>query len=394
MRTRPMILLAALPLLLLSGCRDATEPTAADPLEKVSHELPRRLTWSGEDDRSPAWSASGEAIYYNTPGLPPFAQTPGLLVRIPAVGGDARPALPEAQLPFGPERWFTAAVPSPGGDRVAYVELRSMSTGNLCPGSPNVSCSPAGTQSFGPHLREAVFRVRVPGSASTIEQDPSFAHRFEGVVDLEPPPELLRLVEVHLFPFHLLFNAERSYVFRPSWSPDGRRVVFSSGRALSVWEVDSDQPPVSVTDDIEAVYPAWSPDGEWIAFTRLVAGDPLYGECDYRTNFGNVACHQIRTVHPVEGRRIMLVRPDGSELVDLGEGEQPAWTPDSNRLVYRRDGRLVVASIQGGAVLPVPDSEGGIEPAVSPDGRFVAFARPGGGGDYDIWVTRLEEEAP
>lgn len=377
--------------LVLGGCRDATEPTGTDMLEKVNRDLPRQLTYSPDDDRSPTWSQDGRFVIYTAPGLPPFAETNGVLFRIPAVGGDAQVVLPEVQFPSGVDHWFTTPVLAPDGDRLAYAEMWSVSTGEMCPGAATVQCTPAGADSRGPRLRDVIFRIREPGSTTAIESDPSVEVSFEGVTRVPQPPGAVppNLFEVVMYPFHQLYNQEGSLVFRPSWSPDGRRVVLSDGLRLLVWDVDTDQvSPIPGTSD--GVDPAWSPDGEWIAFTWLDRGEPIQATCDHYTPFGP-ACRQLRTVYPVEGRWIALVRPDGSESTVVVEGEEPAWTPDSNRLVFRQGGRLVVASVNGGAVVELSGSEGGREPAVSPDGSLVAFAKRGGL-SYDVWVTRLDEE--
>jgi Tol biopolymer transport system component len=65
-----------------------------------------------------------------------------------------------------------------------------------------------------------------------------------------------------------------------------------------------------------ALAPQWSPKDHWIAFGR-----GLY--------------------FPPRGRpaRVMLMRPDGSELHELtkteGNSGFPSWSPDGKRIVYR-----------------------------------------------------------
>jgi Tol biopolymer transport system component len=39
----------------------------------------------------------------------------------------------------------------------------------------------------------------------------------------------------------------------------------------------------------------------------------------------------------------------------------------------------------------VPGTQGGREPAVSPDGQHLAFAKQSEGDDYDIWVVSLQQ---
>ena len=63
--------------------------------------------------------------------------------------------------------------------------------------------------------------------------------------------------------------------------------------------------------------------------------------------------------------------------------------PDSGRLVFRRDGRLWTVPIEGAPATPIPDTERGREPAVSPDGDRLAYVRLLSGGRHDLWVVPL-----
>jgi Tol biopolymer transport system component len=92
---------------------------------------------------------------------------------------------------------------------------------------------------------------------------------------------------------------------RVGWSPDGSSLVAERGGDIYIVDAASgaarDLTPGGSTD----FDPVWSPDGSLIAFERFDSG--LY-----------------------------LVRPDGSELQKLSEGDtyRPAWSPDGTRIAF------------------------------------------------------------
>lgn len=146
----------------------------------------------------------------------------------------------------------------------------------------------------------------------------------------------------------------------PSWSPDGKRLVFARDTCgvrectsidnpyeLFVVDVESgDERRLTVNERYDGT-PSWSPDGDWIAF----GSD--------------------------EG--LSLVRPDGSDrhtLTTRWEHSSPSWSPDGKRIAFADyvDIFVVDVDVDGDRPRRLTGNRGpDLHPAWSPDGSRIAY---------------------
>jgi TolB protein len=137
----------------------------------------------------------------------------------------------------------------------------------------------------------------------------------------------------------ILTNGHGEY---PAWSPDGRQLVYAGGDYYDIWVVNADgSNDHAITSS--AAYdmgPAWSPDGAWIAY---------HTQADAFPNVGEAGMGPEMEIH--------LVRPDGSDdrriTSDLVEDSFPAWSPDGRFLMWSRHGQLVVARPDGSGMVEI-----------------------------------------
>ena len=368
------------------GCREATAPFASDDRPVVQVEGPLQLTYSAFDERTPVWVGDGDSLAYVAEGFAPFAEGPGVLMKISAAGGPAEALLPALQFPGGASHWLASPALSADGTRVAYMEMWLVADEELCPAT-TVVCDPGGTSPVASRLGEIRLHLMPREGGGSPAPDGTLVVPLDGREFVPTPgdPFLPGFFRIHYYPFQRLFHEENPPLFRPSWDPGGGRIAFSDGLQLLLWDLQSAR-ATAIPGTADGVSPAWSPDGGWIAFTRLVRGDSVEAACTHSGFLGPV-CRQERVEFSVRRREIVLVRPDGSRIRELGRGEEPVWTPDSGRVVFRRAGSLWTVPVGGGQATPIPGTEGAREPAVSPDGNSLAYVRSLRGGKHDLWVV-------
>jgi Tol biopolymer transport system component len=230
-----------------------------------------------------------------------------------------------------------------------------------------------------------------------------------------------------------------AYHFEPAWSPDGRSIAFTmdTGGNLDIGLVAADGGPVQRLTDDRAVdiEPAWMADSRSLLFVS--SRNRGFDIFQLMLDGGGVEAavagpgDQIQPAVSPDGRTVAYVSPvagklgagglwthlvDGGTptLVHYEESEyrmRPQWTRDGASIVYGSDERgsndiAIVPARGGNPHVITNDPMGEYSPALSPDGRELAFisnrrgpmtlfVAPIGGGPVASWrEVRITSRRP
>lgn len=220
---------------------------------------------------------------------------------------------------------------------------------------------------------------------------------------------------------------------RPTFHPDGQRVLFASTRdgAQKVFEIALSGGQPQAWADVPLGFPAsLSPDAETLFFNR--PGDQntrediwsfSRGDGEPRVLVQTPALERFPTLSPdgrwlayesdEAGQAEIYVKPypalDGKYQISIDGGNFPVWSSDGNELFYRDGRALVAAQIETNGGLAIAAREVLFESSsfdvlnyyldVAPDGRHFLMLRPASGTVNELvvvenWFEELERLVP
>ena len=198
----------------------------------------------------------------------------------------------------------------------------------------------------------------------------------------------------------------------PRWSPDGRKVAFTSDRTgkYEIWTVDADGTnlrQISFTST-EISFPVWSPDG--LKLSCRIDLKPYI--LDMTKEWHAQTPQPLPAPEAADRFVVWDWSPDGQKLAGTFEGRgegigyfsletnrfervsdmnaQPMWLPDSRRFVFTHDGKAFIADTVTKKVRELfaktPDQVRAL--AVSRDGRLIYYTVHSS--ESDVWLLNLE----
>jgi TolB protein len=233
-------------------------------------------------------------------------------------------------------------------------------------------------------------------------EKPVFTSKIAFVSDRDGNDELYMMDYDGAEQTRLTFNTVIDY--SPAWSPDGKRLVYTSYQKLAAGLYILDiyegrRTPVSLKGGNFS--PAWSPDGKKIAFSSTMDGNAeIYIATLDGTNIGlkrltfNAAIDTAPSWSPT-GRQVVFVSDRGGtpqiytmdaegsnvQRVSFGgsnHNDSPAWSPVGDRIVYvarvENIFDLYVLNLRSQQIMKLTESNARNEsPNWSPDGRHIVF---------------------
>ncbi|HKR21504.1 MAG TPA: S9 family peptidase, partial [Pyrinomonadaceae bacterium] len=209
----------------------------------------------------------------------------------------------------------------------------------------------------------------------------------------------------------------------PRWSPDGKKLAFTTGGQIWIMDGDDGGDKKQITKiSSGAAAPVWSPDGKWLAFTSDVYPDCKDDECnkkrDEQAESSKVKAHittRLLYKHWDEWRdlkrtHVFVVSSNGGTARELtpGDFDSPpyaaasgvdyAFSPDSSEIAFIRNpdkveaistnSDIYVMPLAGGASKNITARNRGYDasPIYTRDGKFIIYrSQAAAGFEADRW---------
>jgi len=181
---------------------------------------------------------------------------------------------------------------------------------------------------------------------------------------------------------------------QPTFSPDGNQIAFSwngeKGDNFDIYIklVNSEAAPLRLTTNpADDIYPAWSPDGQQIAFVRHV-GPKI----------------EIFTISVLGGAERKVYSGTSAFFALYEFGNALSWSPDGKYLAFSGQPSphqpngiflLSMETLDARQLTSPPEGFlGDSTPALSPDGKLLAFVRGASSRDVELYVMPLTGGEP
>jgi len=367
----------------------------------VGGEKSLRLT-SSSDDCCPKWSPDGRQVAFSRPSDQGVA-----IYVIPAFGGT------EHRVYTGPASSFPQSLDwSPDGKVLAFSESQADKTH---------------TWIALLSLVDSTTRRLTSPSDQELDYGPAFSPDGSTVAFVRG---IVAGVVSDLYVVPLTGGEPKRLTFdrhpiadQPSWSPDGREIVFSSARGglFSLWRVSASggtpRPVAGV--GVVAFSPSISATGNQLVYQQVLSKNSIWrvnlrdekhpqgpaapvisekgsnGRPHFSPDGKRIAFESNRLGYP----EIWVCDSDGSNCGQLtsllGTAGAARWSPDGHYIAFefrpKGHSEIYLLEVRGGmprllATLPGADNGG---PNWSRDGKWIYFYSDRGGGPFQLWKIRL-----
>lgn len=163
----------------------------------------------------------------------------------------------------------------------------------------------------------------------------------------------------------------RTGAVQPAWSPDGTKIAFVSGAGYGepggVFVMNADGTGLELLAEGNAFEPTWSPDGLSILYALNAKGQTHLWWADA------TCCHTTPTWTLPGDQDEPAVSPDGRTIAFV-------WSTPAGSAIYTSD-------VEGGSLNKIGV---GRSPSWSPDGKWIAYAHTDDVSGPQIWMVRAD----